>query len=154
MLDLKAFRKAEFKQREMEITLEALAAAGFGDGKLNLRGLTAHELAEAEESADKSKMLMGVAEKLAGASKDKLEGLMDGLGLSGDVPQTLARKLCHVQVGVMEPEMDLGDVSKLAETFPIEFGQIASHIYTLTGKGQVAQVKRKPSGKSPASKPA
>jgi hypothetical protein len=50
--------------------------------------------------------------------------------------------------------MDLGDVAKLAETFPIEFGMIARHIYELTGKGQVAQVKRKPSGKSPASKPA
>jgi hypothetical protein len=154
MLDVKAFRKAEFVPREMEVTLDALAKAGFGDGKVKVRGLTAHELATAEESADNSKMLMGVAENLAGASKDKLAGLLDGLGLSGDVPQTLARKMCHVQMGVVDPEMDLGDVAKLAETFPIEFGMIARHIYELTGKGQIAQVKPKPSGKTPASKQA
>lgn len=155
MLDLAAFKKAQFVPREMDLTLDALKEAGFGDGVVKIRGLTSAELAAAEEESDRSKILMGVAEKLAGTSKEKLEGLLDGLGVSGnDVPQALAKKLCHVRSGVTDPEMGLEDVAKLAETFPIEFGQLSSAIYSLTGKGQVAQVKQKPSGKKAASKPA
>ena len=151
MLDLAAFKKAQFVPREMELTLDALKEAGFGDGVVKIRGLTSAELAAAEEESDRSKILMGVAEKLAGTSKEKLEGLMDGLGIGGnDVPQALAKKLS----GVTDPEMGLEDVAKLAETFPIEFGQLSNAIYSLTGKGQVAQVKQKPSGKKAASKPA
>ena len=153
--DLKAFQKARFAPREMELTLEALKEAGFGDGVVKIRSLTAAELAEAEEESDRSKVLMGVAEKLAGTSREKLEGLLDGLGVgSNQVPQALARKMCHVRYGMVEPEMGLDDVTKLAEAFPIEFGQVARAIYSLTGKGQVAQVKQKPSGKKATSKQA
>jgi len=155
MLDLKGFQKAQFSPRETEFTLGALKEAGFGDGVVKIRGLTSAELAEAEEESDRSKVLMGVAEKLAGTSKDKLAGLLDGLGLGSDqVPQALAKKLCHVRSAVIEPEMGMDDVVKLAETFPIEFGELARAIYGLTGKGQVAQVKQKPSGKKAASKQA
>lgn len=155
MLDLNAFKKAQFTPREMDLTLDALKEAGFGDGVVKIRGLTSAELAEAEEESDRSKILMGVAEKLAGTSKEKLEGLLDGLGVgNGEVPQSLAKKLCHVRSGMVEPEMGLDDVIKLAEAFPIEFGQVARAIYSLTGKGQVAQVKQKPSGKKATSKQA
>lgn len=155
MLDLKGFQKAQFVPREKEVTLDALKEAGFGDGVVKIRGLTSAELAQAEEEADRSKVLIGVAEKLAGTSKEKLEGLMDGLGLgNGEVPQALAKKLCHVRSGVIEPEMGLDDVIKLAEAFPVEFGQLSNGIYELTGKGQTAQVKQKPSGGKATSKPA
>lgn len=50
--------------------------------------------------------------------------------------------------------MELADVAKMAETFPVEFSIMANKIMELTGKGQQAQVKPKPSGKTPASKPA
>lgn len=155
MLDLNRFKKTEFTPRETDFTLGALKEAGFGDGKVRIRGLTAAELAQAEEESDRSKVLIGVAEKLAGTSKEKLAGLLDGLGLGSDqVPQALAKKICHVRTAVIDPEMGMDDVVKLAETFPIEFGQLAHAIYDLTGKGQVAQVKRKPSGGEATSKPA
>lgn len=152
--DVAAFRKARFTQRETEVTLKALKAAGFGDGKFRIRGLTAAELAEAESAADKSKMLSRVVERLAGSDEDKVAALLDGIGLGGDTPAVLAKKITHIQTGVIEPAMDISDVVKLGETFPIEFGMLANAIYDLTGKGQQAQVKRKPSGGKATSKPA
>lgn len=154
MLDLKAFQNAEFVPRETEVTLDALKEAGFGDGVVKVRGLTAHELATAEESASKGKLLSDLVEKLAGAGKEKVGALMDGIGFHQDVPASLAKRLEHVRLATVEPQMELADVVKLAEAFPVEFSIMANKIMELTGKGQQAQVKRKPSGTKPASKPA
>lgn len=154
MLDIKALRKAKFSQREEEITLTALADAGMGDGIVRVRGLTAHQLAEAEEAATKGRLVSDLVEKLAGSGREKVDALLEGIGFNQDVPASLAKKLSHVQMGVVEPELQLEDVVKLAEAFPIEFGQLANKIYELTGKGQVAQVKRQPSGGGQTSKPA
>lgn len=154
MLDLNAFRSAEFIPRETEITLDALAEAGMGDGVVKVRGLTAHELAAAEESAGKGKLLSDLVERLAGSGKEKVGALMDGIGYHQDVPAALAKRLEHVRLATVEPAMELADVVKLAETFPIEFTILANKIMELTGKGQQAQVKRKPSGGKQTSKPA
>ena len=154
MLDLKAFQKASFTPRETEITLEGLAEAGFGDGKVIVRGLTAHELAEAEESASKGKLLSDLVERLAGAGKEKVGALMEGIGYHQDVPASLAKRLEHVRLATVSPEMDLADIAKLAEVFPVEFSIMANKIMELTGKGQQAQVKPAPSGKKPTSKQA
>lgn len=154
MLDLKAFQRARFVPRETEVTLDALAESGFGDGKVTVRGLTAHELAEAEESASKGKLLSDLVEKLAGSGKEKVGAIMDGIGYHQDVPASLAKRLEHVRLATVEPKLELADTAKLAEVFPIEFSIMANKIMELTGKGQQAQVKQKPSGKAQASKPA
>lgn len=152
--DLKAFQKAQFVPRETEVTLDALVEAGFGDGVVKVRGLTAHELAEAEESASKGRLLSDLVERLSGSGKDKVGALMDGIGYHQDVPASLAKRLEHVRLGTVQPEMDLADIAKLAEVFPVEFSIMANKILELTGKGQQAQVKRKPSGVKQASKQA
>ncbi len=154
MLDLDKFRKADFKPRDTEVSLDALKEAGFGDGVVKLRGLTAHDLAQAEESASKGKLLSDLVERLAGVSQEKVSALMDGIGFHQDVPAALAKRLEHVRMGTTEPEMELADVAKLAEVYPIEFSIMANKIMELTGKGQVAQVKRQPSGAKKTSKPA
>jgi len=154
MLDVKALRKTKFSPREMDVTLAALAEAGLGDGVVKVRGLTAHQLAEAEEAANKGRMVSELVEKLAGSEKDKVDALLEGIGFGQDVPASLAKKLAHVQMGVVDPEMQMEDVVKMAEVYPIEFGQLANKIYELTGKGQVAQVKRRPSGDDQTSSPA
>ena len=154
MFDLNAFQKAQFVPRETEVTLDALVENGFGDGKVKVRGLTAHELAEAEESASKGKLLSDLVEKLAGSGKEKVEALMDGIGFHQDVPAVLAKRLEHVRLATIEPKLDLADVVKLAEVFPAEFSMMANKIMELTGKGQQAQVKPKPSGSKRTSKPA
>lgn len=154
MLDVKALRKTKFTPREDEVTLSALEKAGLGDGVVKVRGLTAHQLAEAEEASSKSRMLTDLMEKLVGSEKEKVAALLEGIGFGQDVPASLAKKLSHVQMGVVEPEMALEDVVKLAEVYPIEFGMLANKIYELTGKGQIAQVKRQPSGGKQTSRPA
>lgn len=164
--DLAAFRKAKFQEREEDVPLSGLTAAGFGgyDGEgdnakpvpvvFRVRGLTAEELAKAEQEADNSKLLAKVAERLAGNDTEKVAAMMDGLGLNDKTPAALAKKLAHVQMAVVEPELKLQDVVRIADAYPTDFMELSNHIYNLTGKGKVAQVKRKPSGKTTASKPA
>ncbi|MCK7542972.1 hypothetical protein MLC59_02150 [Marinobacter bryozoorum] len=154
MLDLEKFRKADFKPRDTDVSLDALKEAGFGDGVVKLRGLTAHEIAQAEESAGKGKLLSDLVERLAGSGQERVTALMDGIGFHQDIPAALAKRMEHVRMGTIEPEMELADVAKLAEVFPIEFTIIANKIMELTGKGQIAQVKRRPSGAKATSKPA
>ncbi len=102
--DLKAFQKTQFVPRETEITLDGLAEAGFGDGIVKVRGLTARELAEAEESASKGgKLLTDLVERLAGSGKDKVAALMDGIGFHQDVPAALSKRLEHVRLATVEP---------------------------------------------------
>lgn len=162
--DLEAFRKAKWQDREEDVLLPGLAEAGFAQGAeasdeeakvaFRVRGLTASELARAEQEADNSKLLLDVAEKLTGAQAEKVQALVDGLGLGEATPRVLVRKISHVHMGVIDPKLKLQDVVLLADCFPIEFGMLATRIYDLTGRGRVAQVKRKPSGKTPVSNPA
>lgn len=164
--DLAAFRKAKFQPREEDVPLAGLTAAGFGgyEGEGNdaqpvpvvfkVRGLTAEELARADQEADNSKLLVKVAERLAGSESERAQALMDGLGLGDGTPQALAKKLAHAQLAVVSPALKIQDVVRIADAYPMDFLELTNHIYNLTGQGKVAQVKRKPSGKSQASKPA
>lgn len=148
MLDLAKFRKTEFKPREKELELAALKAAGFGDGLIKVRGLTAQEIAEADEASTKGKLASDLVEKLAGAQgKARAAALLEGIGISGDVPALLAKRYEHVRIGTVEPALELADVVKLADVFPIEFSQIANTILELTGQGQEAAAKPRGSGK-------
>jgi hypothetical protein len=150
MFDLNAFRQAEFKPRETEIEFSALADFG---GTFKVRGLTATEIAQADEAAQKGKLLSDLVEELAGsAGKKKAAALLEGVGVSDDVPALLAKRYEHVCMGVVEPKMDLADVVKLGDAFPIEFSQLANKILELTGQGQVADVKPRGSTKEPTSK--
>ena len=164
--DLAAFRKAKFQARVEDCPLPGLTSAGFagydGEGDnakpkpvvFRVRGLTAQELAKAEQEADNSKLLAKVAEKLAGTDSERAQALLDGLGLGDDTPQALAKKLVHVQLAVVEPELKLQDVVRIADAYPTDFLELSNQVYMLTGRGKVAQVKPKPSGKTQASKPA
>lgn len=164
--DLANFRKAKFQERVEDVPLSGLTASGFGgyEGEgdtakpipvvFRVRGLTSEELANADQQADNSKLLAKMAEKLAGTEAEKVEALMEGLGLGGKTPQALAKKLAHVQMAVVEPELKHQDVVRIADAFPTDFLELSNQIYGLTGKGKVAAVKRKPSGKSRTSKPA
>ena len=164
--DLAAFRKAKFQQREQDVPLSGLTAAGFGgyDGEgddatpkpvvFRVRGLTSQELAKAEQESDNSQLMAKVAERLAGSESEKVQALIDGLGLGDDTPRALTKKLMHVQMAVVSQDLKLQDVVRIADAFPTDFLELSNQIYNLTGKGKVAQVKRKPSGKTTASKPA
>mgnify|MGYP000229217827 CR=1 FL=1 len=147
MFNVEGFRNTTFTPRESLLTLEAFEKAGFGDGKIKVRGLTACEIEQANEASQKGKLLSDMVVKLAGSSgKEKAATLLEGVGISGNVPALLAKRHEHVVMGVIEPKLELLDVVRLADTFPIEFSQIANKILELTGLGQQAEVKPKPSG--------
>ena len=57
-------------------------------------------------------------------------------------------------MAVVSPQLKIQDVVRIADAYPMDFLELSVHIYDLTGQGKVAQVKRKPSGKSQTSKPA
>lgn len=153
MFDLAEFRKAEFKPREAEIPFSAFAKAGFGDGVFKVRGLTAEELAQADEAASKGKLLSDLIEKLAGsAGKEKAAALLEGVGVSEATPEQLKKRMQHVVYGCVEPQLELQDVAKLGNTYPIEFNLLANKIIELTGLGQTADVKPRGSTKEPTSK--
>ena len=155
MFDLNAFRKAKFKPREAELTLEGLQKAGLGDGRVIVRGLTSLDIAAAEEAASKGKLLTDIVHKLVDAGgKQKAAALLEGVGISADVPAALAKRYEHVRAGLVEPQMDLSDVVKLADCFPIEFAEIANKIMALTGMGKEAEVKRRGSGDCQTLEPA
>lgn len=142
MFDLEKFRKADFKPREAEIEFSALAEAGFGDGKFTVRGLTATEIAQAEEAATRGKLVSQLVEKLAGSSgKDQVDALLEGVGISDDVPAQLTKRMEHVCLGSIKPKLELSDVVALANAYPIEFSQLANKVLELTGLGQEADVK-------------
>lgn len=152
MFDLEAFRKASFCPREVELSLDALSDFG---GAIKVRGLTAEDLARAEEASQKGKLVSDLVEKLAGSSgKEKASALLEGVGISGDVPAMLAKRFEHVVLGVVEPKLSLDDVVKLSQVYPIEFNMIANKIIELTGQGQVADVKQRGSSSEPTSKQA
>ena len=147
MFNLEGFRQTTFKPRESEMTLDALVKAGLGDGVITVRGLTSCEIAHADESSQKGKLLSDLVEKLADSSgKQKAAALLEGVGISDNVPALLAKRYEHVCAGVVSPEMELSDVVKFADTFPIEFSQVANKILELTGLGKQAEVKPQPSG--------
>lgn len=147
MFDLEGFRAQTFKPRESEMTLEALSNAGLGDGVIVVRGLTSAEIAQADEASQKGKLLSDLVEKLAETSgKQKAAALLEGVGISNDIPALLAKRYEHVCRGTVSPQLELSDVVKLADTFPIEFSQIANKILELTGLGKQAEVKPQPSG--------
>lgn len=147
MFDLEGFRSQTFKPRESEMTLEALKKAGLGDGVVTVRGLTSHEIAQSDEASQKGKLLSDLIAKLADTSgKQKAAALLEGVGISENVPELLAKRYEHVVRGVISPKLELSDVVKLGDTFPIEFSQIANKILELTGLGKQAEVKPPPSG--------
>lgn len=164
--NLDAFRKAKFEERTEDVPLPGLTSGGFGgyEGQgdnatakavvFRIRGLTSDELARADQEADNSKVLAKVAERLSGTESERVQALMDGLGLGNGTPAALAKKLAHIQMAVVDPELKIQDVVRLADAYPTDFLELSNRIYALTGKGKVAQVKRKPSGKTAASKPA
>lgn len=150
--DIEAFRRARFTPREVELRLDALSA--FGE-VIKVRGLTAEDLARAEEASQKGKLVSDLIEKLAGsAGKEKASALLEGVGISSDVPAMLQKRMEHIVLGVVEPKLELVDVVKLGQTFPIEFNIIANKIIELTGQGQIADVKPRGSSKEPTSEQA
>jgi len=151
-MDLQKFINANFANREASVAVPALAEF-FPDGcdpVWTVRGLTAAEMARANEAISSHAAIKKVVEAIA-AGADKAKTVMDTLGLTGDeVPADISRRIEMLAAGSVWPALgaDHRDVAvRLAESFPVVFFELTNKILELTGQG--AEVgKRKPSGSS------
>jgi hypothetical protein len=146
--DTKQFLKTKFSPRTFAFPvpeMRAFFSAG-EDPVWKVRGLTGHELGRAAEAADKHKTIVALLEGLtADSSKDKADAVKTLLGLGGDTPADIAKRLEHLAVGSVDPKCPQDLAVRICETFPVEFYQLTNKIYELTGQGQVPG-KLPPSG--------
>jgi len=138
--DAKKFLKTKWTARAEEVPVPDLAAF-FPDGAKpvwKVRGLTGQELGRANEAAERMKNVAAILEGLAsGAAKEQTEALKDLLGVGGQTPQDIAKRLEHLVIGSVDPKCTPDLAVRLCETFPVEFFQITNRIVQLTGQGQL-----------------
>jgi hypothetical protein len=67
--------------------------------------------------------------------QEQTKAIREALGLTGDTPGEIAKRLELLVAGSVSPKIDLSAAVKLAEAFPIEFMVLTNKISELTGKG-------------------
>lgn len=155
MLDIQKFLNAALAPREQAVPVPELAAWFAPDEPAVwvVRGLTAAELARANEAAQGGlDNLRAMVAALAGEG-DKALAIRRAMGLSADdVPGDVSRRIEMLSAGSVAPALgaDNRDVAvKLAESFPTVFYQLTNTVINLTGQG--AEPGKPPhSGQTPA----
>jgi hypothetical protein len=154
--DAKKFNKTKFTHRTEDVPVPDLKEF-FPEGEpavWKVRGLTGQELGRANEAADRNKSIAAILAGLtSGAEKEITEAVKDLVGVGGQTPADISKRLEHLCLGSVEPVCTHELAVRLCETFPVEFFQITNAIVRLTGQGQMPG-KVQPSGKTTASGPA
>ena len=144
MFDINKFMNSTLVPRTAEVEVEELLS-WFPEGEKaiwKVRGLTATEMAKAQEAATKSQNIIAVVEAISGTNNtEKVTALKELLGTDDDVPIELAKRMEHLVCGVIAPKIELDLAVKLAQNYPIVFMTLAQKILTLTGLGAVDTVK-------------
>ena len=146
--DSKAFLKTKFIPRTDEVSVPDLQPF-FPDGApavWKVRGLTGQELGRAAEASDRNKNIAAILEGLtADSSKEKATALKELMGVGGNTPADIAKRIEHLALGSVDPKCPPELAVRLCEVFPVEFYQITNKIMELTGRGQMPG-KSQPSG--------
>ena len=100
-----------------------------------VRGMTACEIAQVNESIEKNRNLDLIATALA-SSADKLDALKEVLGtLAEDTPLDFMRRISRLVICSVDPVIDTAAAIKFSEAYPIEFQLLTTKILELTGQG-------------------
>lgn len=100
-----------------------------------VRGMTACEIAQVNESIDKNRNIDLIATALA-SNADKLETLKEVLGtLADDTPVDFMRRISRLVICSVDPVIDTAAAIKFSEAYPIEFQLLTTKILELTGQG-------------------
>jgi len=146
--DLEKFSQAQFTPRQEEVSLPALGDFFDGDPIWVVRGLTANEIARANDSAARNTHVDSMIKAITSASKSKqVEEFRKAFGVSDDVHDEIIKRMEHLVIGSIEPKIELPIAVKLPETFPIEFYDLTNKIMRLSGMGMEVE-KPKPSGEA------
>jgi hypothetical protein len=140
MFNSKAFMKEKFRYRIEEVKVPDLAA-WFDEGDppvWKVRGLEGSELGFVNETANRNKNISAILEgMLSQDDQTKAQAVKALLGISGDTPEDIARRLEMLRIGSVEPACSMDLAIRLCKAFPIEFYQLTNKITALTGQGQV-----------------
>lgn len=135
------FNSARFQKAKLELRRETLdvpvLAAWFDEGEAaqwTVRGLTSAELHNAIEASKRNSSIDSIVKAIS-ATGDQTKAIRKALGLAGDTPGEIAKRLEMLVSGSVEPKVELPLAVKLAENFPIEFLLLTNSIISLTGQG-------------------
>ena len=134
--DVDRFERAAFEPRRAVVPVDALAGF-FAEGEpaeWHVRGLNSHELHRALEASRRQNSVESIVKAIA-ATGDQAAAVRRALGLSGDTPGEVAKRLEMLVMGSVAPTIQLPIAVKIAETFPIEFLTLTYKIGELTGQG-------------------
>lgn len=136
MFDLNRFEQAKFESKKARVAVEALAPF-FDEGEpaeWEVRGLTASELHNALEAEKRQGNIEAIVRAIS-TKQEQTKAIREALGLTGDTPGEIAKRLELLVAGSVSPKIELSAAVKLAEAFPIEFMVLTNKISELTGKG-------------------
>lgn len=134
--DAERFERAKFEPRRKRVGVESLADF-FPEGEppeWEVRGLSANELHRAMEASRRQGSIESIVKAMA-SSADQVQAVRKALGLTGDTPGEIAKRLEMLVLGSVSPTIELPAAVKLAENFPVEFLSLTNEITELTGKG-------------------
>lgn len=150
--DINKFQNAKFEQRIESVKMEVLK--DFFDPKddpvFKVRNLTGEEVGLVNLAVQKNKNVSAILDGLlSNVAREQVEAIKQTIGASTDnrAPDDIARRLEVIQLGSIDPKIDLILAKKLCTNFPIEFYDLTNTILRLTGLGSELG-KSKPSGKT------
>lgn len=144
MFNTQKFGSTNFERRTGVVNVDALAEF-FEDGEepeITVKGLTHQEVAQCADGIKSDVNLEALLKAAAGHTPSMKEAVGELLNKTTNTPVDTKKRILHLVVGAVKPEIDEMTAVKLAETFPIEFTQLTNKILELTGLGQVAVKKR------------
>lgn len=100
-----------------------------------VRGLTACEIAQANDFADNNENLNIIATALI-SKPEKIEAIKKLVGvLDDDTPKDFAKRLYRLVLCSVDPVIDTHEAVIFSQAFPIEFQLLTNKILELTGQG-------------------
>lgn len=151
--DSKAFMKAKFEPRTEKISVPDLKDF-FGDSECVwiVRGLTGHELAQANEAKDRNQNIEAILEAIVShRSKETADAVKELVGLNNKTPGDVVQRIEMLRIASVDPVCDEEMAVKLCTHFPGVFIPLTNAIRNLTGQGAEVKKKQTNSGEGPTS---
>jgi hypothetical protein len=145
------FEAAKFEAKKRRVPVPGLASF-FDENEepeWEVKGLNSHELHISLEASKRQQSVENIVKAIT-TNKDQVKAIRSALGVSGETPGEIAKRLEMLVFGSVDPKITLPQAVKLAEAFPIEFLILTNEITELTGKGFDVV---KPEATSPKTKP-
>ena len=132
--------KASFIERVADVPMASLShwfkSESPDDFTFKIKGLNSHEMALVQRVTEDNEILRQTASMLASVNNEQSVELQNVLGIStSDTPDSLAKRLKMVQLGLVEPTLSMPEVVKLAKVRWQEFTILSNEITKLSAQG-------------------